>query len=117
MSTDWDVHCLDCDDSLEFDGTKSSVLALICDAPALAELHESFKKLHDIDMEVNTYGRQFALSWFAQHGKHRLIAKDEYGHLDDECGVSFQCEHGEARSTCRRARGHEGGHNSKRLAT
>jgi hypothetical protein len=85
LSTDWDVYCLDCDDSLGLDGTKSFVLALIRDAPALAELGESLKKLPDLDID-----RQIPLSWFALHGKHRLIAKDEYGHLDDECGVRFK---------------------------
>jgi hypothetical protein len=114
MSTTWDVYCLDCNDSLGFDGTKSSVLVLIGDAPALALLYETFSSLPDLDIEIRIYGRQVALSWFAQHGKHRLIAKDEYGHLDDECGVRFKCGHCDVDSYCKRARGHEGEHAPRR---
>jgi hypothetical protein len=114
MSTDWDVYCLDCDESLGLNGTKSSVLVLIGDGPSLSELFESFKNLPNLDIEISVYGRQVSRSWFAQHGKHRLIAKDEYGHLDDECGARFQCGHCDAQSTCKRVRGHGGDHASRR---
>jgi hypothetical protein len=114
LSTDWDVYCLDCDDSLGLDGTKSFVLALIRDAPALAELGESLKKLPDLDIEISVYGRQIPLSWFVLHGKHRLIAKDEYGHLDDECGARFKCGRCDVDSYCKRARGHDGDHANRR---
>jgi hypothetical protein len=114
MSTDWDVHCLDCDDSLGLDGTKNSVLVLIGDAPSLVELYETISSLPDLDIETRVYGRQIALSWFGKHGKHRLIAKDEYGHLDDECGARFKCGHCDVDSYCKRARGHGGEHANRR---
>ena len=117
MSTDWDVYCLDCDDSLGLDGTKKAVSILIDDGPALSQLFESFGRLSSLDIEVSVYGRPIVLSWFGKHGKHRLIAKDEYGHLDDECGARFKCGHCFVDSYCKRARGHDGDHANRRDET
>jgi hypothetical protein len=60
------------------DETKVVALALINDGPTLADLSDTFRiGQYGLELEVRCYGRYVNLSWFARHGKHRLIAKDE----------------------------------------
>jgi len=129
MSCDWDVYCLDCKKEYGFydanhqDKLMRELARLgphikkICELmPALVALGDPPHNLYCNPQIVLDDGSRFRLTfgWWALHGDHRLVARDEYGRCDDECGEHFSCDSCGSSKCCRRAKGHDGDHKDKR---
>jgi len=106
MSCDWDVWCLDCEDAHGFSDAnheRALMVALATVGPQLAALAPTMRVLSGLpgyaDPGLHLRHDRFRVDfeWFEKHGAHRLIARDEYGHNDDECGIYFVC----SRKLCR----------------
>ena len=116
MSTDWNVHCLDCNDTHNFSDANHSVplmRSLIRHAAALGGLAPIRKDLSYWDLEVRTHHGPIDLEWFQKHAAHRLVPINEYGGFDDECGERFDCS-AHREHTCHLPKGHEGAHDGRR---
>ena len=120
MSCDWNVHCLDCDDTHEFNDANHRVelmraLAKLGPEIALAAaVVEKIRAVSNDDFEFRFAFGCLDTAWWREHGAHRLIARDEYGHNDGECGQYFACRHCKATHFCRLPCGHEGDHDQNR---
>jgi hypothetical protein len=123
MSCDWDLFCLDCNEAHGFDDLNhwDDTLALVAKhGPALADACAALLSLREacrveetgawrIELELNlrTYAR-VNLEWFVKHGRHRILPKDEYGRLLDECGKYYTCPACKTQKKCRRTTNHGG---------
>jgi hypothetical protein len=119
MSTDWNVHCLDCNNTLHFDDANHQLglmRALCRHAKAIAPLAELVED-PDVGWAVDlrtSYG-PIDPRWFKQHATHRLAPISEYGDLDGECGERIVCAHCDRSSVgCTLERGHDGEHRRTR---
>jgi len=124
MSCYWDLRCLDCEVDHGFDNLNHEdklMMSLAKIGPQLADLAPVLETLRDaaysdvrLFLRYNDAPVDFA--WFAKHGRHRLMAVDEYGRCRDECGEHYtycECKH---RRMCRRPKGHDGLHDENREA-
>lgn len=129
MSCDWDVHCLDCESDHGFyDANHQDKLMR-----ELAKLGPTIKKMCELMSVLDDLGRpplnlycepriqlddggrlRLAARWWVEHGDHRLVARDEYGRCDDECGEFYNCDSCGTSKCCRRTKNHDGDHADKR---
>lgn len=115
MSTDWNVHCVDCNDTLGFNDAnhQDELMALLCkhgDAiAALADLMRDGR----FDVKLETYYGAIDADWFATHKGHKLVPISEYGDLLTDCAEYVTCSC-EARYRCTLERGHAGEHEHKK---
>lgn len=126
MSCDWDVWCLDCDEGHGFSDAnhqRNLMAALAKLGPQLAKFAPTMRAIRAIEgayVDANLYVTHDRLpidfDWFDRHVTHRLIARDEYGKNDDECGEYFACCACQHRRQCRRTKGHDGDHAPERDA-
>ena len=133
MSCDWDVRCIDCGSDAGFDDANHALdemRAFAKAGPELARLAKAWLDLEEamkktaawsgfdgfITLRDTSYGRRLAPKWWAEHGSHRLVAVNEYGQCDDECGAWFKCGTCEHSMTCRLPTNHQGDHSEKRAS-
>ena len=116
MSTDWTVYCRECDSVLDITDANHEVelmRELVKSGPTLrriATLARSLPKRVELTLDADSgYGWPTALEWFGDHGGHDLVARDEYGREDGQCGERVTCVCG-SRVACVLERGHEGEH-------
>lgn len=113
MSTDWNVHCLDCKATLRFDDANhdDKVMAALCKhAGAIAALAPLIGELGPLDVALEVPHRgAIDPGWFAAHLGHRLVPISEYGHILDQCAEYVACVCGGLRR-CVLAFGHERPH-------
>ena len=120
MSCDWDVRCLDCGEDLGISNANHAVelmRVIIAHAKEIAAV-DSFMKATDragyfIDFHFGS-GSLIQTAWFAKHAAHRLVPVDEYGKIDDECGMRITCPACGKDDHCRRLAGHDGDHSHNR---
>ena len=132
MSCDWDVYCKDCDSSHGFDDANHEDKLM----HELAKLGPQLKRLciEMIPIVALTKDRNLGLFvtpaivlnpgtshelslyevWWAKHGDHKLVARDEYGRCDDECAESFFCKECNRSMWCVLSKNHDGPHDSHR---
>jgi hypothetical protein len=118
MSTDWNVHCLDCNDTYRFDEPNHMLdlmRSLVKHAPAIAALAPLMAECGD-GVRMETYYGRIDPSWFAAHAGHHLVPKDQYGRCDDECGEYIACSACGARHRCRLLPKHTGDCSKERPA-
>jgi hypothetical protein len=93
VSRAWDVWCLDCNTGHGFDQAnhEHAIMAgLAKSGPVLAPGGAVLRALEGLPghPEVRLFLRgdwlELDLEWFELHGSHRLAARDEYGHFDEE---------------------------------
>ena len=92
MSTDWNVHCVDCNDTHGFDDAnhQDELMAMLCKhADAIAALAPLLTD--HMDIELRTYWGRINPSWFAQHKGHKLVPISEYGYLLTQCVEYVKC--------------------------
>lgn len=114
MSTDWNVHCLDCKDTHTFSDANhmDHVMAALCKhATAIAALAPLLLESDYIRLEVSGYGAIDA-AWFAKHLFHRLVPISEYGDIPGQCAEYVTCTCGCSRR-CTRDFGHDGAHTAE----
>lgn len=124
MSCAWDLWCLDCEDGHGFDDSNHQdrlMVELAKLGPELAKFAPTFQKIREMPDAYTEpqFFLQFErlrvnFEWFAEHGNHRLIARDEYGRNIDECTEQFACPVCKHAERCRRPRGHAGEHAKER---
>lgn len=115
MSCEWDVVCLDCMGQnkmgLHANHGVEFIRAVIANADALAALDKLAQVEPSIDLR-STHG-YLSTSWMAIHHKHRLVAVDEYGRRDGDCGEPFVCSECSASHTCKKPAKHDGDHGKR----
>lgn len=132
MSCDWDVYCLDCKSEHGFydcnhqDKLMRELAKLGPRIKKICELMVGPGGLDDLGrpplnlyceprIQLDDGGRlRLAAKWWVEHGDHRLVARDEYGRCDDECGELFHCNSCGSSKCCQRMKGHDGDHKDKR---
>jgi hypothetical protein len=127
MSCDYCVYCVDCADCHDEGSNHGDDIAaaLIRLAPAIIQLAPhlaAFRKATDDERTASaevclTYGYQDArldVGWFVLHAGHRLMVRNEYGGLSDECAEYFSCSGCRCKKRCLRSKGHTGEHSNAR---
>lgn len=105
MSCDWDVFCVDCQESLGIDNANHRdelMRWLVLQRDVIAAIPGWLSVEYD-DYRIDT-------QWFAKHAGHRLSPRDEYGYLDTQCRDDSICAHCGHRGHCLLEDGHEGEH-------
>lgn len=111
MSTDWNIHCVDCKSTLTFaDANHQDALmvTLISHAGAIATLAPLLRECRD-EVKLDTYWGRIDADWFADHIGHKLVPISEYGDLLTQCHAYVECVCGSTRR-CARDRDHDGAH-------
>lgn len=93
MSTDWNVHCLDCKSTHTFDDANHQLdlmLALCRHAEAIAGLAELVADI-GTDIELKTYWGAVDPGWFRFHLGHQLLPISEYGDVYGHCTERVRC--------------------------
>lgn len=112
MSTDWNVHCVDCNSTSRFQDAnhQDELMAHLCKhAAAIAGLADLQKDAGSTNVELRTYYGLVDVSWFLEHRGHRLVPISEYGDLLTQCIEYVRCVCGSMRR-CTRDSGHDGEH-------
>lgn len=113
MSTDWNIRCVDCNDTHIFNDANRMcdlMVLLIEHAPAIAALAPLLKASPDVQFAAGyggTYG-SIDPSWFATHLGHRLRPIDEYGGLLGQCWKYLGCSECGATRHCALDDSHDG---------
>jgi len=110
MSTDWHVHCLDCNDTQTFDDAnhREELMALLCRhaavISALVPLIQDIGSRGCVALSLGSYG-EVDPEWFAKHLGHRLVPINEYDEVLTRCPLRLE-RHDFA--PCVRNYGHDG---------
>ncbi len=110
MSTDWNVHCVDCNVTHTFNDAnhQDQLMAMLCKhSAAIAGLADLLRETPDV--EFKTYWGAIDADWFRKHLGHKLVPIDEYGALLDQCAEYVDCECGSHRR-CTLKLAHDGKH-------
>lgn len=111
MSADYHIHCEACDERHPTETRREDdLLTLLSQRHLLAELSEFADRLHDVSLkaEFGVVDLDAALWWFLRHRGHRLVVRDEYGGLHDQCHQNIACGECGSRKRCGLKHGHEG---------
>jgi hypothetical protein len=111
MSTDWNVHCVDCNDTHGFNDAnhEDKLMATLCKhADAIAALAPL---LAEGSVTLHTYWGDVDPRWFAQHKGHKLVPISEYGDLLTQCIEYVTCTCGSMRR-CTLDAGHKVDHDA-----
>lgn len=114
MSTDWNVHCVDCNDTHRFNDANhmDDLMWTLCKhADVIAGLAPLLASNRD-DVELRTYWGRIDADWFAQHKGHKLVPISEYGDLATQCPEYVDCKCGTTRR-CTLEREHTGEHKAE----
>lgn len=114
MSTDWNVHCVDCEETHTFNDANhmDETMAALCKhAAAIAALAPLLAECRTVLLAVEGYGAIDA-AWFVKHLGHRLVPISEYGYLLTQCTEYVACACG-SMQRCRLDRDHNGDHDPK----
>ncbi len=109
MSCDWNIKCLDCDETLHFNDANHQdklMTDIIRHRDAIVAIAPLLKSG---DVELRTYYGQIDTDWFFKHRGHRLRPIDEYGALLGQCNERVTCSCG-AQHRCKLDVEHEGAH-------
>jgi hypothetical protein len=115
VSTDWNVHCVDCNATHQFNDAnhQDELMALLCKhADAIAGLAALTGAAGPTNVELRTYYGAIDVGWFVEHRGHRLVPVSEYGDLLTQCIEYVRCTCGSMRR-CTRDVGHDGDHNTE----
>lgn len=96
MSEDWNVHCLDCNETEHFNDAnhRDDLMAALCrHAKAIAALAPLFKDPGNWlgALEFRTSWGPVDVDWFVKHAGHRLVPISEYGGFMDQCPEYVDC--------------------------
>jgi hypothetical protein len=94
MSCDWNIFCLDCEETERFNDANHQVdlmRDIIKAAPGIAALAPYWKYLKNHDVELNTHYGHINVEFFAKHATHRLVPRSEYGEIDGTCAKDVRC--------------------------
>lgn len=107
MSCSWDVYCTRCKQGAGLDGNHAVEFMrdVIIHAKEIAALSKLFTLVGDAQIQTS-YGILHP-AWFADHKDHELVARNEYGHLDNECNEQAQCAHCGAWHPCVLGKDHD----------
>lgn len=111
MSTNWYVHCLDCQDTHRFDGANhlDEEMATLCKhADAIAAIAPLIDEA-GISIDLRTSVGNINPDWFVRHKRHKLIPINEYGAVLGQCATRVDCGCG-SRQRCTLNAGHDGPH-------
>ena len=111
MSTDWNVHCLDCKETHTFCDANhmDAEMATLCKhAAAIAALAPLMAESDYLEFRLGSRG-EIDTTWFAKHAGHRLVPISEYGDILGQCAVHVKCVCG-SRRQCTKDYGHDGDH-------
>lgn len=85
MSTDWHVHCKDCNSTHTFNDANhqdSLMHGLVRHKRLIASLLPLLTDKDIIsDIEFKTYYGSIDVAWFAEHVEHNLVVQNEYGDI------------------------------------
>ena len=112
MSCDWNIHCVDCNATHEFDDAnhQDELMLHICrHADAIASIADLMTGKDGRWIELRTSYGQIEPAWFKRHMGHNLMPISEYGDLLDQCGEYVRCSCGSSRR-CTGKLGHDGEH-------
>lgn len=127
MSTDWNIYCVDCGETLKFNDANhiDKEMRVLCKhAAAIAALAPMFQEMKEVawngmclSLPYGSYG-SVEPDWFARHLGHRLRPINEYGYCDDECGEMVRRDRPEPSDgwdwePCCLLDGHEGPHDAE----
>lgn len=111
MSTDWNVHCLDCKVTHTFDDANHQdglMLTLCKHADTIALLAEVTSA--DRDIELRTPWGAIDAAWFRTHLGHNLVPIDEYGRVLGVCHELVSCGECRVSHHCVLEAGHDPPH-------
>jgi hypothetical protein len=116
MSTDWNIKCLDCDDTHYFNDANccdEEMAVLVKHAAAIAALRPLVSEFgrRGYTLELSFSHGRVDVDWFAAHAGHRLAPISEYGHFMDQCHEYVECVCGSMKR-CTRLPGHDGPHDA-----
>lgn len=122
MSCDWNVHCIDCNETHRFDDANHMVglmRFLVAHAGEIAAMAPFFRAARaNVDAsnieQPRVYQGRIDPEWFEKHAGHRLAPISEYGDIDGTCGEWFPCGDCGHKAPCSLDRDHPGGHARKR---
>lgn len=106
MSRDWNIRCVDCDQTHHFNDAshRDELMSFLCAyAKQIAAL-----PMHP-ELRLATYYGDIDQEWFRTHAAHRLVPIDEYGGLLTQCTEWVSCSCGSNRR-CTLDAGHAGQH-------
>jgi hypothetical protein len=115
MSTDWNVHCLDCKSTHRFDDAnhQDELMLALCrhadSIAALAVVLEDPVLKGYLLLKFDYYGTVDA-SWFRKHLGHQLLPINEYGLLLQQCYEKVECSECSALHNCVLELKHDGPH-------
>jgi hypothetical protein len=114
MSTYWDVHCLDCNEGLGLHANhaEDGMNRIVQAAGALADFAKACPGISIDAAQFDLYTERGMVdpAWFAKHRGHRIVARNEYGAISNQCGFRGTCTKCGHWFTCNRTPGHEGDH-------
>lgn len=114
MSTYWDVYCVDCKEGLGLHGNHAEAGAnqIVQAAGALADFHKACPGISIDPAQFDLYTERGMVdpAWFAKHTGHRIVARNEYGAISNQCGSHETCTKCGHWFTCNRSPGHTGEH-------
>ena len=94
MSTYWDLHCRDCDESAGFHINHGCEMLASLWRNRLHWAPLARADLNDVDLRLHGDeggGLRLFPAFAAAHFSHDVRPRDEYGRYDDQCRESVQC--------------------------
>lgn len=114
MSTDWDVHCLDCDVQCGIENGRCVEMVALARPESAVAIGALARLRGEVDVELKCDWKWVDVAWFETHATHRLIARNEYGECFDECAAYFRCDACGHQKKCHRPENHTGDHGERR---
>lgn len=108
MSCDWNIWCVDCSSEQSFNDAnhqKELMIEICQNAEHIANIHPLIQ-LGSVELHTR-YGF-IDTAWFVTHRGHKIVPKNEYGHVEGECNKPVLCGECKTRHRCSRDGGHDG---------
>jgi hypothetical protein len=67
------------------------IRALIRNAKPIAELINLSRECSMTSIELKSYCGHINIEWFYAHHEHKLVVRDEYKHLENQCIIRVTC--------------------------
>lgn len=102
MSCDYFVQCIDCASRHPLGSNHGQTLmrSLVRNARAIALFAPAALDVES-GLSLQTLYGSLDLSWFAEHGTHRLRVIDEYDRFDGDCPKRVRCDGCDHERWCR----------------
>lgn len=97
MGTSYDLYCLDCEKEAHLSAGHSPIreyelLPLLSLANVLTpEIATAITTCGSLS--EGEYGVRVPVEWLAEHSKHRLRMRSEYGEVNGQCNKQVVCQH------------------------